>query len=255
MNLHRRNTVRGALAGVGLISLLTACPRPTPPPPYASFNLTFKFPPLPASANLGNTYLAAIAFDADTGAISVVNSQSLGYGAPGGSQSNTVQLNLYGLDGLLNGTVYGQKEAKKINCSQAFAKGEADGIKDIKVTPEGAKTCNVYFVIFEDKDGNRSPSNAEEIYMTHDIVSYASSPLTFSYGSEDGHSAVSGSRNKGWSLVRHQVLQPTSTPGQYLVSMNSAPAEDQAIAINMHVPSAFYTSQSLPSAQLGGSQK
>lgn len=261
MNLHQRSTVRAALAGVGLVSLLTACPGPIPPPPnFTSFNLSFKFPPLPASANLTNTYLAAIAFDEDTGAVKVVSGQALAYNsgpnpgaAPNTTQPTSAQLKLSGYD---LDTVAGSKS----KCLKPFAKAQADGIKDLKVTPDGAKTCDVYFVIYEDKDGNRSPSNGEEYYMTHDIISYASSALTFSYSSEDGHSAVSGSLAKGWSLVRHQVLQPTSTPGKYLVGMNSAPTEDQTIPIVMHVPSAFYVSQSLPSVQvdgarLGGRQK
>ena len=56
---------------------------------------------------------------------------------------------------------------------QDVIKGEADGIKDFKVTPEKAQTCNVYFVIYEDRDANSSPSSAEELYITHDIMSYA----------------------------------------------------------------------------------
>ncbi|GAA4009865.1 hypothetical protein GCM10022631_22950 [Deinococcus rubellus] len=249
MKLKQRSGLQALFGGAALMFLLTACPGPIPPPPiYNPQYLTFKYPALPSTVNSRNTYLAAIAIDTSgsSNTVTVVNSVALDSGSLYASpQPNTAQLPLYNLDSLLNG---------KSQCLQDVVKGEADGIKDFKVTPEKAQTCNVYFVIYEDRDGNSSPSSAEELYSTHDIMSYASSDLTYSYTSEDGNSAVSGVRSKGWSLVRHLALQPVSTPGKYLVSMNSVPKEDKALALTMHEPSAFYTSQSLPSAAVRGSQ-
>ncbi len=249
MKFKQRSGFQALFGGAALMSLLTACPGPIPPPPIPNLQyLTFRYPALPSTVNPRNTFLAAIAIDTSgsSNAVTVVNSVPLGSDSPYASpQPNTAQLPLYNLDSLIGG---------KSNCLQDVVKGEADGIKDFKVTPEKAQTCNVYFVIYEDRDGNSSPSSAEELYITHDIMSYASSDLTYSYTSEDGSSSVSGTRSKGWSLVKHLVLQPVSTPGKYLVSMKSVPAADKTLTLTMHEPSAFYTSQSLPGTAGRGSQ-
>ena len=77
------------------------------------------------------------------------------------------------------------------------------------------------------------------------MYSYASSAFTYSMNSKDGHSTVSGTRTQGWSLVRHTVLQPSATPGKYIVTMNSVPTADESISIRLHEPTNFMTSMSL----------
>ena len=81
--------------------------------------------------------------------------------------------------------------------------------------------------------------------MTHDILSSASADFSYRYTSADSRSRETGVRKAGWTLVKHLVLQPQATPNQYLVSMNSVPASDQAIPLRLHEPSAFFTSMGL----------
>jgi hypothetical protein len=190
-------------AGAALLALLTACPR-TYPPYVAPLTLNFSFPDTPASADLR---LAAIYFEQATpGGPAAVKVLSMGYvGGSGGSGANvnTATLSLYA-DSL---------NTVKSNplCISAFKTGEASGMQSV-------------------------------VYLTHDIYSYANSAFTYSFTSPDSRSTESGTRTNGWSLVRHEVLQPTATPDRYVVSMNSVPTADLGIAIRMHVDSDRLTS-------------
>lgn len=221
-------------AGAALLALLTACPR-TYPPYVAPLTLNFSFPDTPASADLR---LAAIYFEQATpGGPAAVKVLSMGYvGGSGGSGAsvNTATLSLYA-DSL---------NTVKSNplCISAFKTGEASGMQSVVVSPDTVKTCNVYFTLFRDRNSNNSPESTEELYLTHDIYSYANSAFTYSFTSPDSRSTESGTRTNGWSLVRHEVLQPTATPDRYVVSMNSVPTADLGIAIRMHVDSDRLTS-------------
>ena len=219
--------MRVAGVGVGLLTLLTACPGSYPPyvPPTT---LTFSFPDTSGSANLR---LAAIYFEqASPGAVTTVKVLTSGYV----SSSNTATLSLYA-DSL---------NTLKSNplCISAFKTGEARGMQSVVVSPDTVKTCNVYFTLFRDTNGNGSPESTEELYLTHDIYSYANTPFTYSFTSPDGRSMESGTRALGWSLVRHEVLQPTDTPNRFLVTMNSVPTADLGISIRMHASSDRLTS-------------
>lgn len=225
----------GAVAVLPL--LLTSCPRPIPYDPGVT--LTFRLPDEAVGQKLK---LAAVYYDGN-GDLQVLPAYSTGKYGPGYDPSATVTsptLDLY-LEG------YGLRnvrDAKK--CVSPFKTGEAKEMKDVELSVDGVQTCNIYFVAFEDADNDGKPTRAEEKYITHDIYSYASSAFTYRMTTTDGVSTESGSRTAGWSLVRHTVLQPSSTPGKYLVSMVSVPQADQSIAIRLHEPSDYMTSMSLP---------
>jgi hypothetical protein len=222
--------------GALLMSLLTACPRITPPPPTVT-TLEFRFPEISQSANL---ILAAIYFvdgsdPQQTAGVQVLNRGELtrdgrvSYGGPssGGTVNGGIlRLDSYTLDGL----------KKNAACLIPFKTGEASGLQDVVVTPDTVKTCNVYFTLFRDADGKGRPESSEEVFSTHDIYSYADTAFTYSFSSTDGKSQERGTRVSGWSLVRHEVLQPTATPGQYRVTMNSVPTADQGLTIRLHEP-------------------
>ncbi len=222
--------------GALLTTVLTACPQPAPPPP-PGFTLTFSYPP---QADTTGLTLAAIYFDGPVTpkVLNVYPYQAGNQGQP----ATTLYVDGYSLKTL----------ASNPGCLTAFKDGEAQGMGEVSVTPADVKTCNLYFLAYRDANGDGQPQKAEEVYMTHDILSNASASFTYSYLSPDGASREIGVRGSGWTLVRHMVLQPEATPGRYQVSMNSLPVSDQAIPIQLHEPSAFFSSMSLPSG--GGSR-
>ncbi|WP_102125550.1 hypothetical protein [Deinococcus planocerae] len=212
-----------AVGGLG-VSLLTACPGPTPPyqPPV---QLNFQFP---APTDMTDVRVAAIAYLG--GAVNVV-----GLGYPTGP--GTATLSLWG-DGL-------KALAADPRCTTPFLTGEAAGKSEVTVTPPTAKTCNVYFLVFRDANRDGRPTAEEELYNTHDLYSFASEAFGYRFVSPDGRSTETGTRAAGWSLVRHLVLQPSATPDRYLVTMNSVPQADEALTIRMHEPTDYFTSQGL----------
>ena len=212
------------VSGLG-VSLLTACPDPTPYVPPTQF--TFQFPAL---ADTADVRVAAVAFLGQNNDLKVVSSGYLN--GPG-----TAFISLYG-DDL-------KSLANDPGCTTSFLTGEGAGKVDVTVTPQTAKTCNVYFLIYRDSDRNGQPTSLEELYSTHDLYSFASEAFSYRLLSPDGRSTETGTRAAGWSLVRHQVLQPSATPGQYLVSMNSVPQADEALTIRMHESTDYFTSQGL----------
>lgn len=208
------------------MALLTACPRPTPPP--SGINLTFTFPSL---TDTSNVQLAALGFEEDKP--KVVAQTPLGYGP----SSTSATLWLWG-DML-------RSWAENPKCTTPFLGGETEGMQEVTVTPNTVKTCNLYFLVYRDGNRNGTPESGEVLYETHDRYSYATEAFTYCFVSPDGRSTETGTRTKGWSLVRHLVLQPSATPARYLVGMNSAPQEDEGLPIRLHEPTNFFTSQSL----------
>ena len=229
--MHRPSAPVLRMGGGGALTLtlLTACPQP--PPPSTTTTLNFRFPD---TAQTGELKLAAIYFvdgsiAAQPTGVRVLTTGGLTrdgtfVGSGGTVNGGTLYLNSYGLEPL-------QKNAA---CLSPFKTGEASGMNNVVVTPETARTCNVYFTLFRDANGNGTPESTEELFNTHSIYSYADTAFTYSFSSTDGTSAEQGRRVSGWSLVRHEVLQPTATPGQYLVTMNSVPADDQGLTIRLH---------------------
>jgi len=214
-----------------LCALLTACPRPyPPPPPPVTLNFTF-----PATTPVSTLKLAALAFG-DVGKAPAQVGSAYMYAGPGATtiSQESLFMDQYALDQALKGA-----------CLSPFKGGETAGMKDLIVTPETAQTCNVYFVLFNDLNRNGQPEDTEELYQTHSIYSYASEAFTYSFTSADGNSAESGVRRKGWSLVAHEVRQPSATPGKYVVTMNSVPAADERLPIRLHEPTNRLISQGL----------
>ncbi len=239
-------------AGALTMTLLTACPQPAPPPTVTT--LAFRFPETALTADLT---LAAIYFldgSAPAGqvGVQVLNTGTLSkdgnFTYPGNSNAGatvnggTLQLVSYTLDPLKNNAA----------CLTPFKTGEAAGLQNVVVTPETVKTCNVYFTLFRDANGNRKPTKSEEVFNTHDIYSYADTAFSYSFSSTDGKSEERGTRVSGWSLVRHEVLQPTATPGQYRVTMNSVPTADLGLTIRLHEPTNRLISMGLDPLNQGG---
>ncbi|MPY66670.1 hypothetical protein F8S09_08180 [Deinococcus sp. SDU3-2] len=232
------------LLGVGAlcVSLLTACPGPGPrPTPYLPpSQLSFTFPTVQDTTDVK---LAAVAFvkDEKTGGY---QSQVVTFTPLSGpaASSATLFLDGYRLD----------TWAKNPACTTPFLGGETAGMQEVTVTPNTVRTCNLYFMLFRDANRNGAPESGEVLYETHDLYSYATEAFTYRFVSPDGRSTETGTRTKGWSLVRHQVLQPSATPGRYLVSMNSLPSADERLNIRLHERTDYFTSQGL---SLGGGQK
>ena len=244
-------------AGALLSSLLTACPQPQPVPPPTSptFNLSFSYP---AQADLGIGLTLAAYTYSGTGKVIAVSGYG-GYPSPYGPYSSPIKaaaspvsgnynltslsLGGYALDNLL---LPGGTDCRSFKPPQDAALGS------ITVTPADAKTCYVYFVAYTDSNRNGLPESSEVRYMTHDVLSYADKDFTYSGASANGKLTTTGNVSRGWTVLRHLVLQPSSAPGQYRVSMTSLPTEDLGIAIQMHEPSPFLTSMGLTSMSLGG---
>lgn len=240
---------RLALGSVVTMSALTACPRPSPPTPGP--NLTFTFP---AITDTTNVMLAAYAFelnaDGKTYTPRVVAQNSVGYGGPGGVV-NTASLSSYAWGDAIRSLPNNAK------CTTPFITGEAADKQEVTVTPNTVKTCNVYFSVYRDGNRDGKLDGIEVLYDTHDFYSYATEGFSYRYVYvKDGNTSTeTGTRTQGWSLVRHQVLQPTATPGRYQITMNSVPEGDLGIAIRMHEKSNYFTSQSLKTPGRTGGQK
>lgn len=252
MKRPQKNAVLTVGGGALTMSLLTACPQPPPPPTFTT--LEFRFP---ETAQTNGLTLAAIYFvdgsdPAQKAGVQVLANGSLGrdgqFVYPGGPNasamvnSGTLQLASYALDPL----------KKNAGCLRLFKTSEASGLQDVVITPETVKTCNVYFTLFRDADGDGTPTKGEELFNTHDIYSYADAAFTYSFASTDGKSQEKGARVSGWSLVRHEVLQPTATPGQYRVTMNSVLTTDQRLTIRLHEPTDRLISMGLKGLDRGG---
>lgn len=223
----------GALSALSL--LLASCLPPSTP--NNSVNLTFTLP----EAAIGQK-LKLVALYPELQADGTVTMQvfqqtysyASSYDADGTLKTNT--LNLY-LDRYALKTL-----ASNTRCVTPFKTREAKNMNNVTISVDGVKTCALYFLAYQDANNDNIPTRAEERYNTHDIYSYASEAFQYSMTTPDGNSTESGSRTKGWSLVHHNVLQPSSTPGKYLMSMNSVPTADQGIAIRVHEPTNFMTS-------------
>ncbi|MDV6375668.1 hypothetical protein [Deinococcus arenicola] len=218
MRISQKRTLQAVGGSVMLLTLLTACPRPYPPfvPPV---NLNFTFPDTAADARLT---LAAISFGTGN-ALNVLSSRDVG------GFGGTVNQGMLSLEANVLADLQ-----KNPACLTSFKDGEARGLSAVVVTPETVKTCNVYFTLFRDTNGNGKPESTEEVFNTHDIYSYADTPFTYSFASTDGKSVENGKRVAGWSLVRHEVLQTSVTAAQYRVTMNSIPTADEALPIYLH---------------------
>lgn len=213
-------------------ALLTSCPRPPVygPPVYLNFSLP------EGAAQLKDLKIAAVYYEREGDTLTpqvLAGTYNYGYSTTG---SVTLGLDTYSLNSL----------AANTKCVQAFKDTSTTGMKNISIDPDTVKVCNVYFLAYNDTDGNGKPTSEELKYTTHDMYSYASTAFRYSMTTTDGNSSESGQRTQGWSLVRHLVLQPSSTPGKYLVTMNSVPKDDQAIDIRLHEDTDFMISMSLP---------
>ena len=231
-----KRTLQGVGGSAVLLTALTACPGPRPPyvPPVS---LNFRFPDTPASPELK---LAAIFFEEAATPEGRPKVKVLAGGQLNGDSGATVRQGTLFLD------AYALGELKNnAACVTPFVGGEARDMQDVTVTPATVKTCNVYFTLFRDVNNDGVPNSSEELYTTHDLYSYADSAFTYRMTSPDGRSVETGGRAAGWSLVRHEVRQPTATPGQYRVTMNSVPADDEGLTLRLHEDTDPLTSMGL----------
>lgn len=230
------------LAPLLCLPLLTACPGWTPPSPNPGTTFTFT---LPSPVYDANARVAAVAYLYEQGQPKPTI-KSVGYGSiePGGSRAS-LSVGGYELDAL----------AKNPQCFGPFKGGQDTQDLDpatLSVTPATAGTCQVFFLLYSDANGDGLPQEEEVIYDTHDQFVYADQDFTYS-GQDLTHSATeTGRRTSGWSLVRHTVIQPSATPGQYQVTMNSEqpPATDTPYAntvysVRLHEKTNFFTSMSV----------
>lgn len=215
--------------------MLTGC-LPEPPRPSIGYNYTFTHPKLAENSNYALSSLYYTTESDGKVAAHLLTPQSAR-----GNQSR-LWLSDFKLDKLANDP----------KCTTLFVQGEGSGRQDVKVSPNTVKTCNIYFVIHRSPNVYSPgwvPSESDVIYQTHSILSYASENFIYSMRNAAGNSLETGTRRQGWSLVRHEVLQPESTPGQFLVTMNSVPKEEEALPIRLHEETNFFTSMSLNGGQ------
>ena len=212
-----------------------------PPQPAKYVTLNFQFPALSAD-EAKTAYLAAYYYDTPT-TIKVLQQQPIGaysYSSPGypnaGGPLNSATLSLYSFESLLNADT---------KCSNPFVGGETKDRANVVVTPSSVNTCNVYFAIYNNTDTNK-PDTSNRSYATNDFYGYATSDFTYSMTTLDGTTSESGTRKQGWTVVRHTVLEPSATPGRYLVTQNSAPESDLALPIRLQAPTNGLVSQNVP---------
>jgi hypothetical protein len=237
MNARTGQLARLIVGGALLMTSLSSCWRWfNPPEPAKYVTLNFQFPTLNAD-EAKNAYLAAYYYDSPT-TINVLQQQQLGgYGNSGSAISSTT-LSLYGFEAVLK---------PEVKCSTPFVGGETNNRANVVVTPDSVNTCNVYFAIYRNNGTNKPDTS--RLYSSNDFYGNATSDFTYSMTSPDGKSSESGTRKLGWSLVRHTVLEPSSAPGTYLVTQNSAPDADLALPIRLQVPTNGLISMNLPTGR------
>jgi hypothetical protein len=242
MNARTGQLARLIVGGALLMTSLSSCWRWfNPPQPPKSVTLNFQFPTLSAE-EAKTAFLAAYYHDSPT-TIKVLQQQPIGaysysnpnYPSTGGPLSSAT-LSLYGFETILNADT---------KCSTPFVGGETKDRSKVVVTPDNVNTCNVYFAVYSNIGANK-PDGSNQLYRTNDFYGNATSDFTYSMTSPDGKSSESGTRKLGWSLVRHTVLEPSSAPGTYLVTQNSAPDSDLALPVRLHVPTNGLISMNLP---------
>lgn len=208
-------------------SLLVACPGPPGPyyGPGESFNLIL---PDDAGSNLRASF---VWFDADNKA-HTIGSGYVGSGGKDGASGGV----LYVYAGEL------EKLARNPQFVTAFVGGETQEKSEVTVTPGTARTGNLYPIVWRDLNSdNRLSGEGEVVYDTHDRYSYATESFTYSFRLPNGRAVESGTRLKGWSRVKHLVLQPSEAPGEYMISMNSVTGK----TFRMHEPSDYASSMSV----------
>lgn len=224
-------------ACVALTGLLTACPGPRPP---IDDGLSLRFS-LPDGAERQNLWVAALYYPLEAsgtvGKPVMVGSTSASYSSYGNGE---VQLYLPG---------YALRQARDdARCTTPFLTGEASGKQAVSVTPDTVLTCNVTFLAYAASSPNTVPTIDNLKYTSNDLYGFASEAFRYSFvhvNADGTRSTETGERTAGWSLVRREVLNPSATPQEYRVTMNSLPTADQAVALKLREPRDPFKSQSL----------
>lgn len=223
-------------ACVALTGLLTACPGP-PPPADESVALRFS---LPEGADRSNLWIAALYYPLE--ANGTVGQPVLITSTPAGSGTSGGDVPLY-----LSG--YALRQARNsAKCTTPFLTGEASGKQSVSVTPNTVLTCNVGFLAYTASGYGTMPTLDNLKYTSNDLYGFASEAFKYSFVNVNGdgtRSTETGTRTAGWSLVRREVLNPSATPQEYLVTMNSVAKENQAVALKLREPRDPFRSQGL----------
>lgn len=223
-------------ACVALTGLLTACPGRRPP---SDESLALRFS-LPERADRSNLWVAALYYPLEEGG--AVGKPVLISSTPAGSGTSGGDVTLY-----LSG--YALRQARdSAKCTTSFLTGEAAGKQSVSVTPSTALTCNVGFLAYTANGSGSGPTLENLKYTSNDLYSFASEAFRYSFvnvNTDGTRSTETGERVAGWSLVRREVLNPSATPQEYRVTMNSLPAADQAVALKLREPRDPFKSQSL----------
>lgn len=216
------------LSGVALLGAgLTACYRIPTPDPQTTFSLQ-----LPSDTDWQKMTLAAVYYEPDNNAPKILAQTYGGYGY------STISIPQSKLNELANNP----------KCTTPFY---TTGWTDVVNSSSTVKTCDIVFLAYKATGSSSAPTRDNIQYQAWDVYSYATEAFNYSMTmvKPSFRSTETGTRTQGWSLVRHQVIQPSATPGQYKITMNSAPATDNGIPIVLHAPSNYFISQSLPGGQ------
>ena len=224
-------------ACVALTGLLTACPGRRPP---SDESLALRFS-LPEGADRSNLWVAALYYPlGESGVVGqpvLISSTSASYSS---AANGDVTLYLPG---------YALRQARdSAKCTTSFLTGEAAGKQSVSVTPSTALTCNVGFLAYTATGSGSGPTLENLKYTSNDLYSFASEAFRYSFvnvNADGTRSTETGARAAGWSLVRREVLNPSATPQEYRVTMNSLPTADQAVALKLREPRDPFRSQSL----------
>ncbi|SEI92670.1 hypothetical protein SAMN04488058_102238 [Deinococcus reticulitermitis] len=115
------------------------------------------------------------------------------------------------------------------------------------VSVAGAKSCDISFVAYRAVGAGDGPTTANVRYLSHDTYSYAAQAYSYSFKvAGNGLSATErGTRQAGWTLVRHLVINPSATPSEFVVTRDSAPESSLNLPLRLHAPTDAFTSMSL----------
>lgn len=213
-----------------LSALLASCFPPRVPEPGVSFSFTM--PEGDSAETLRGLSLAAIYTVQGSEGQPEVKVLAQGYFSAYNNQGS-----LYLTQAQLNGI-------NKANCLPYYY--SAPRTQETVSVP-GAKSCDISFVAYQPVGASDGPTGANVRYLTHDTYSYAAQAYSYSFKvSGNGLSATErGTRQAGWTLVRHLVINPGAAPSEFVVTRDSAPESSLNLPLRLHAPTDAFTSMSL----------
>jgi hypothetical protein len=272
-------TLRAIALGLLVAPSLSSCWLfVSPPPPYVPpISLALAVPNTPESSKL---LVGLFAYDTDKNQSLVAQAYGLDYyvpnplskeGTPFNSQTSMPPVSPIADPSWIYGNMYFESYSQRNIESNAkvvtlFARDEsADTNVPLVISNPNVKTADLYIIAWREKNNDGVMNNTERVYYTGDRLSYATDDFTYSYtGKTDaGTYTESGTRKKGWSLVRRSVY--SSGPKNFRITMNSSDTKNYTVKLHeavdffssmssMNLSSMNLSSMNLSSMNLGGAK-